>query len=316
MRTPLPTLALDGLDRLLAALQSLPVGVHGGAVLALLAGLLLWMFGAKVLKPVFALIGLSVGSLVGAIGLPLMGIEQVGGYPSVYVGLGIGAIAGAIIACVLFRFALAATSAVVFAAVGLLGAAAYLDHETPGKVQPPASLLLAPLSPPATHPDEATAGLNADSVLSVRRPDGSMTSAQELIGESVKPAVEAHAARARAFAAEMGRRSRSAWDSVEARDRLVVLGGGVGGAVLGALFGLLMPKRSAALVTSLFGSAAVLGAAIWLAGATDAPGREALEMSPGRMGVVLAIATLVGMVVQLSLLAKGKSSSGAKPAAP
>lgn len=325
LRSPIPTLAIDGLDRLIAMLQGLPIGVHGGAVLALLAGVTLWLFGAKVLKPVFAILGMCVGSLAGAIALPMMGIAQVGSIPSVYVGLGAGAIGGIVAACFLFRFALGIASALVFAAVGLLGASIYLNDRSPGTIDPPARLLLAPLGdrPPATDGSggsSGSGGYRPDTTLIARAPDGTtMTLPPDAAGAAIREAtglseetqskLRDHAARARTFADEMSRRGHAAWDSVGVQDRLILTGGSLAGTVLGVLFGLTMPRRSAAMVTSLFGASIVLSSSVWLAGAMDAPAKEALELQPGGIGIALGVATIIGMVVQLTMTAKRSGSA-------
>ena len=176
MRSSLPLHGIEAFDRLLATLNSLPIGMHGGALLALIAGISLWLFGARILKPMFALLGMATGSLVGAIALPLLGIMQVGSFPSVYVGLGAGAIGGLVIACLLFRFALIVASGVVFTAAGVLGAAAYLNVQTPGMIDPPARLLLAPSSEREAPANESSA------TLTTRGPDGALTTIQP--GES------------------------------------------------------------------------------------------------------------------------------------
>lgn len=321
MRTPLPTLAIDGLDRLIAALQGLPIGMHGGALLALIAGLGLWLFGARFLKPAFGLLGMCVGSLAGAVALPMMGVMQVGSFPSVYVGLAAGAALGLLASCLLFRFALGIASGIVFVVVGVLGASIYLNQHAPGTVDPPARLLLAPL--PEDVEPVGEAGWSPGSSLTFTGSDGTTTTVPS--GASGSPAshvaltglsseteskIRAHAARARSFVDEMSRRGREAWASVGARERLILTGGGIGGGVIGVLFGLTMPRRSAAMVTSLFGASVVLSSAVWLAGATDAPGKQMLELQPMGVVIALAIATAVGMLVQLTMTGR---RAGAKP---
>ena len=127
------------------------------------------------------------------------------------------------------------------------------------------------------------------------------------------PKVQEQAAKARAFLDEMGTRSSDAWDSVGARERLILTGGGVIGATTGILFGILMPKRSGAMVTSLFGASVALIAAVWLAGAADAPGKALLEQPPMTIAIGLLVATMLGMLLQLTVTHK-RSGGGAKPA--
>ena len=320
MRT-FPALSIDGLDRLIALLQGLPVGIHGSAFLALLAGIALFLFGAKVLKPCFALLGMCVGSLVGAIALPLLGVTQVGNFPSVYVGLIAGAVGGIVVSCLLFRFALGIASGVVFAAVGLLGASIYLNHKAPGTIDPPARLLLSPLTLETERPEttgDVASGFNPDSVITTIGSDGIAstfpapadgTTVTGLSAET-ETALRTHAERARTFVDELSRRLKEAWASVEPSQRLTLTGGSLAGAVIGVLFGLTMPKRSAAMVTSLAGASIVLCASVWLAGATDAPGKNLLELGPRAIGIGLAMATLTGMMLQLTVTSKRGKPGG------
>ncbi len=319
MRSSLPTFGLDAIDRLLATLSNLPIGMHGGALLALLAGLALWLFGAKVLKPMFAILGIAIGSVLGAVALPMMGIMQVGSFPSVYVGLGAGAIAGLVVACLLFRFALIVSSGLVFAAVGILGASIYLNQKSPGLIDPPARLLLGastdrPESSSAdagTSNDEPAAAGETETGAANRTALG--TAAADAIVDAALPKVQEHAAKARAFLDEMGQRGSDAWESIGTRERLLLTGGGIAGAVLGVLFGVSMPKRSGAMVTALFGASVAFVSTVWLAGATDSALSGVLDQPPLTVAVVLAIATAVGMAIQLTVTNK-KSGASAKPA--
>ncbi len=312
---------MEAIDRLLATLSNLPVGMHGGALLALLAGLALWLFGAKILKPMFALLGMALGSLAGAIALPLLGIMQVGSFPSVYVGLGAGALVGLVVACLLFRFALIVASGIVFTAAGVLGAATYLNFQSPGMIDPPARLLLAP-APDRSIDEHATPStlttIGADGAVTTIQPtESSLTGlgaeGADAIAGVTLPKVQEQAAKARAFLDEMGQRGNTAWASVGARERLVLTGGGVLGATIGVLFGIMMPKRSGAMVTSLFGASVVLFAAVWLAGATDAPGKSLLEQPPMTVAIGLVVATMLGMLLQLTVTNK-RAAGAPKPA--
>jgi hypothetical protein len=310
LRTPLSLTAIDGLDRLLAAMQALPTGVHTAALAALVAGLVLWMFGNRVMKPVFAVVGVCLGALLGAVALPASGVTSVGGWHSVYVGMLAGAVAGCVVACLLFRFALAACSGVVFAALGLLGSSVYLNHQTPQTVGPPMRLLLAPMPEHEPDPDADTVSRIAAESLVGAGVDPAIAGAalsSETV-EKIRPKIEEQAERAQQFAQEMGRRWGEAWASVEPGTRMIMLGACVVGGVVGVLFGLLMPKRSAAVVTSLAGSAIALMSIVWLAGAFEAPGRSVFEQPPQGMVVIWVIASLVGMIIQMSLLNKARKS--------
>jgi hypothetical protein len=56
--------------------QSLPEGGSVPLGVALLAGLLLWIMGARVIKPVFFLFGLAIGGFVGTTLMPLIGFQS------------------------------------------------------------------------------------------------------------------------------------------------------------------------------------------------------------------------------------------------
>lgn len=322
MRSTLPSFGpgfgLDAIDRLLATLSNLPIGMHGGALLALLAGLALWLFGAKVLKPMFAIFGVAIGSVLGAVALPMMGIMQVGSFPSVYVGLGVGAIAGLVVSCLLFRFALIVSSGIVFAAVGILGASIYLNQKSPGLIDPPARLLLGtstdrPKSSSAedgSSVDEPAATDETEITSAERTALGA--AAADAIVDAALPKVQEQAAKARAFLDEMGDRGSAAWESVGTSERLALTGGGVVGAVLGVLFGVTMPKRSGAMVTALFGASVAFVSTVWLAGATDSTLTGVLDQPPLTIAIALAIATAIGMAIQLTVT--NKKSGGGKPA--
>lgn len=324
MRSSFPTFGssfgLDAIDRLLATLSNLPIGMHGGAVLALIAGIALWLFGAKVLKPMFAILGMALGSVIGALALPLMGVMQVGSIPSVYIGLGVGALAGLIASCLLFRMALIVSSGIVFAAVGLLGASVYLDQKSPGTIDPPARLLLGTSDRPESATPEDTSA--SDSYLVTKSgndeaqritPSLSGSAGGDALVNAALPKVQEQAKRARAFLDETGKRTSAAWASIGTRERLILTGGGVVGAVLGVLFGVAMPKRSGAMVTSLFGASVAFVATVWLAGAADSTIAGVLDQPPMTIAIALAIATVVGMAIQLTVTNK-KSGGSAKPA--
>ncbi|MBX3315629.1 MAG: hypothetical protein KF902_02060 [Phycisphaeraceae bacterium] len=315
MRSSLPTFGLETLERLLATLSNLPIGVHGGAFLALLAGIAVWLFGVKALKPVFALVGMALGSILGALALPLLGVMQVGSFPSVYVGLAAGGVAGLIGACLLFRFALIVASGIVFAALGVLVAAAYVDHRNPGSIQPPSRLLLgAPAERPETNGPKDS---EPKSYLVTRDSQGvesaimaQQSEAAVALVKDALPAVQKHAESARAFANELGGRVSTEWNAIGTNERLVLCGGGIAGAVLGVLFGIAMPKRSGALVTALFGASIVAVSTVWLAGAMEISGAALMDQPPKVIAFGLGVATLVGMAIQLTLT--NKRAGGAK----
>ena len=105
------------------------------AGVGLAAGVILWLFGSRVLRPMFALIGAAAGAFIGLLLLPLTGLEPVEtGWevaPVVspeQIGLLGGAILGVVLAFTLYRAVMALGSGVVFAGVGLLAGMLYIQR--------------------------------------------------------------------------------------------------------------------------------------------------------------------------------------------
>ena len=85
--------------------QALPIEAHLALGIMLVGGLLLWLFGGRILKPLFGLAGLVLGGMVGLIALPAFGVEAVAGAPGAAIGLGIGAVIGLVVALVALKAA-------------------------------------------------------------------------------------------------------------------------------------------------------------------------------------------------------------------
>jgi hypothetical protein len=72
------------------------------------------------------------------------------------------------------------------------------------------------------------------------------------------------------------------------------------------------PRRSTSLATALFGSAIVLGSAVWLLRAYDAPGSKYLVQGPMVWLGVWIVAAILGLAVQM----RGGGSHKEAPANP
>src|SRR5512140_1812676 len=109
-----------------SSVRSLPWVAHAVVGAGLAAGIVMWLCGGRLLKPVFALLG---GLMGGSIGFVLMAsvTESIAGIPSPYLGLGVGAVLGLIAGIALFRFAVAISTGLAFGIAGLLVSATYLN---------------------------------------------------------------------------------------------------------------------------------------------------------------------------------------------
>lgn len=272
---------------LVSSLQALPIGVHVVLGIGLAAGLVLWLAGQKVVRPIFVVIGLVLGAAIGFFTAPLLAIDPIHDIPTPYLGMGAGALFGLGTSVALFRFAMAIGAAAVVAIAGMLGTATYLAQTQPAPAQPTREVERS--SEPS--PPREVAGEQEDS------PDDVTRWARE------------SAARTRDFLSRAGDAAGERWDRVPGEHRLMVAAGGLGGAMCGFLLGVFVPRRAAALVTALGGSAMWLSCAAWVAHATGAPGL-AFFAQPARVWLVVWPATAaVGTLIQWIGIARARKSA-------
>lgn len=312
--------------------QGLPMGVHATAVAGLIAGLLLWSLGGRMIKIAMALFGTAFGAGVGAMLVPTLGLTSVAGFPAHLVGLVGGAVVGLVAAFFLFRFAM------VLAGAGVVGAAAALAglvyvHVAP----PPADLARENQLPgivetlpngtgagtgaggeqaqPAMAPEEAVRDLIQEQATQAAEREAAAAGQglRSMVSEDTAQAVEEAAERVRSFVHGVWRAFAREWNLLDGAQRLVLAGFVVIGLAAGALVGLAMPTKSAAMMTSLAGSAVWLASLAWLAEAMQLPGRQWL-VAPQNAGIrwliVWPVVALVGLVFQLKNLRKSADGDG------
>jgi hypothetical protein len=329
-----PTLA----DEAFSLVQALPIEAHLALGLLLVGGLLLWLFGGKILKPLFGLAGLVVGGMVGLIALPAFGVEAVAGAPGSLIGLAIGAAIGLVVSLIALKAAIVVAAGLGFAAAGFLGGAIYLSFNPLPSDDPPAEMLPDerdrsadgrllfenPYTGQKMTIDELTRSLrDADSFLR----GGKRSLGEE--GDGVEAAtpgdadegeteerLRAIAVRCEAIVKETYDLGKSHWNALSSRERVVVAGSTFGGLALGLLIGMFMPKKSAAVITALVGSAVWLTAAGLLLEAFVPTMRDATDQPPAVWAFIWAFTFMVGLIVQLAGLGKpgGGGKKKAKPA--
>lgn len=157
--------AAGSIDELVKAIQALPWGVHLVVLGALVAGVVLWLFGRRVVKPATALVLAAFGAGIGFIMLPSVGQ----GAMSPYLGLIAGVVVGLIAGFILERFTTAATFGGVLAAGCMLLTAAGIGMFGQGPRGPAAVALASdgggsglggeeqPLRAPGASPDDRPA---------------------------------------------------------------------------------------------------------------------------------------------------------------
>lgn len=277
------------------AISTAPLGAQGVMVLVLIAGLILWFAGGKVVKPALLAVGVALGAAGGMILLPELGTTQVASIPSPYVGLAGGAIAGGAVAAMFFRMAITVSAVGAFAAGGLLAGACFLQF-APRLIPPEPAPLASPES--SVDLDALTSGLDTslDRAASIKR------DLAEHLDPRTRAMLHTAAGQTRQFVERLARQTRSLWDDLSPREQAVLVGGTLVGGIVGLLVGLVMPRKSAAIVTAMAGAALWLASTTWLAHAAQVPGRELLHRSPlAWAGIWLAVSVL-GVVVQLARL--------------
>lgn len=297
--------ALAPLGRLLetsiASISSVPVGLHSFAVAGLIGGAILWLLGGKLLRPAFGLVGIAVGAALGGLLLPAVAPPTIFGFASLHVGMSLGAILGFVLSMTLFRFAMGVAGAVVFAVMGLLGTGIYLS-QTPGAlpVEMPTALTSAEGFKDAA--EKVGADL-ADAAKKIQ--NGATISDLTNNGETVGASREA--------ATQLQEQVQDLWSRTPSDSKLTLTGGAFGGALLGLIVGVVMPKKSAALFTAFLGAASLLACGTWLAHAAQLPGHGMLDRGPVAWLLIWLATGAAGVVIQT---ARGeKNSDKARPPA-
>lgn len=306
--------------------QALPIEAHAAVGIMLLVGLGLWLFGGKIIKPLFGVAGLVLGGMVGLIAMPAFGFESVGGTSGALIGLAIGAVIGLVLSLMMLKVAIVFAAGLGFAAAGFLGATVYLSHNPLPDDNPPAFsvddsdrapdgrlLFENPYTGERMTIDELTRSLReADSFLSGGKKDvQAPADATEGEGGVFDDAhLQAIAVRCEAIVREGADMAKGHWNALSQRERIVVVGSTFGSLALGLLVGFMMPKKSTAFITALAGSAVWLTAGAILIDAFIPSMRGLTDQPPTVWAGVWSFTFLLGLVVQLAGL--GGAPTGKK----
>jgi hypothetical protein len=302
---------LAAMETTFETLRSLPWAAHALVVVAMIGGIVLWLFGRVVLRPVSVVLFAALG---GALGLLVVTLTALGTNTGVLSGVLVGMAVGAGAGLLLFRFAMAVGFSLVLGTAAPMAAAILLD-------------VVAPRSPDddwdrggdawaERDGSGGTLALEDQYLRGVQRYEEMRKNLGESgAGDSARAAATAddpearraaalHAASAagehvRAFASAVRDEAVYRWEGLSGRDRLVLGVGSVGGAALGFLLGLAMPGWAAGAASAMIGSLVWLAAGVWLLRAADAPGQGVID-SVGARGwlAAWAVASAAGMIVQ------------------
>ncbi len=290
-QTVMPTLAQTG--------ATLPEGGAVSLFIALGAGFALWLAGVKIVRAVFIALGAALGGFAGAILLPLSGMPtlNLGPVPLTpgFTGLIAGGIIGALASLGMLRVVVATTA----------GPDAALAETDAGYSFDASDLVRDRAA------NELTDAVNA---LGDDLPEGSAASnlIDDLNTEENRQRIRDAAERSKEFVSRVAEAVKADYERRPARDKLILLSATLAGVGLGLVVGAVMPNRSAALVTSLFGSAMWMAAGVALLRAGMSPPPEILRQPPVTWAIVWGVAAIVGMAVQFGLLKRRGEASPAK----
>lgn len=319
----LPDDLLQPVGHAVEQLRALPWAAHALAAGALASGLVLWLIGRRVLKPMVVVLFALIGAGVGFVGVPM---TMLAGSVSVYVGLAVGLALGALLGVVLYRSAMAVGLGLVLGVAAPLTVAAVMSFKADQYAPAPVTSDGAPIA--TTEPDgdaeldripaRITEEVLKKQIDNLRRqlngdPDAEAAPTDPPADGDAPPTdaaledvMRSTAERVAAFARAVGADAAAGWEQLSPRHRLVLTGSAGLGLALGIILGVILPTWAAGMVTALLGAGVWLAAGTWLALALAIPGSEHLQR-PAREWLViwLAVAAL-GMLAQWAGLVKRK----------
>jgi hypothetical protein len=296
----------------LTGLSQFMTDVPGGvaAALGVLAGLLLWALGRRVLRPALATAGLVGGAAAGWVVAGLLPFDV----PALAV-TGVAAVVVALVAWFMYRGFVAATLAVVLgvaspAAVvawhGISGAGESVvssDNTDEGAILP---------SENSPDPDSASYDVEDRLAEAAERLEQQYREARDALrmpveGEERPEWID----RGEQATRDGARRALAWWKDAPAKLRWTLLATALSGAVLGLLVGLAVPEVASAAITATAGAAVWLGCAALLAANLDYDLMNAGWVPSSAAGRILLwiIVTLIGASIQWTLRPKRADKS-------
>lgn len=270
-------------------LESMPVSAHGVVAASLLAGVVVWIFGRRLFRPMLVLASAIFGAGLGLLAGAMLPHEW-----SILWPVGLGAALGALVAIMAYRFVMAALLALSLGLATPLGFFAYAELTGMYEGQPPSEISDDELMPSQLR--EITRDLDDRAKRLLERSKDDEQSA-EAEGEQRPKWREQLDATVR-FVLETAARN---WDDAPGQQKWVTILVCAGGIVAGILVGVLLPTAAASIVTSLAGSLIMLSSAYWL---LMRSGVEANGLLPSSSAGVLTWwlgAAIIGLMIQSSL---------------
>ncbi|MEO0482580.1 MAG: hypothetical protein AAF138_03070 [Planctomycetota bacterium] len=296
----------DGVGREIAdavprLIEAWPIETIAIPAVVLVAGLALWLAGAKLIRPVFAVLGLALGAGAGYLIVPQFGWETIFGVSSPLIGLAAGGLIGLIGAFMLYRLAMGLSGGAALALVAALAAGAYLRaNPTP--------------DPGGDLSSELAESRPAQELLFDGVPlDNQFLDSDQIneIGEGIREHLDGKRPEnafeeARAVLDQFALWAKDLWNDLPTRDRFVLLTAAIGAFTIGLAFGLAAPKKAAAIVSAPFGASVWLSAGLWLLWVFKFNLAERVGANPALSLVTLGVISAIGIFIQLGGRGKKK----------
>jgi hypothetical protein len=248
--------------------------------LAIITGLLLWLLGGVMAKAGCVMAGLVLGGLGAAtLAVSATGQGQAGWVAGVSIG---GAIAGALLAFLLFRFWVGITTGIVLALAIPIVVLTWTGQRPDTSATADAAHLTR----------DTAAGLVAESTL---MQDVAVAATQEAPGflETMREAWAAQVESVNLW-----------WSELESGTRSIVVGGALIGGVVGLLMGMLGPISAASLQTALAGAVLMFFPTRILLTQYAGIGESLFPNTTRGIVLTLGLITLVGALIQWTVFRK------------
>jgi len=287
-------------------LEMLPAGIHIGVGLVFIAGLVVWAFGRRLLRPMLVLASLATGASVGLV-VAAMIPESV----SVWWPIGLCAGFFALIGLAAYRFMMAAMLAISLGLACPLGYFTYTEITGLYDGSEAEQLSLDDLiTIPGIGQDSEVQQTIEEGIEQAR--DIGDRAAEELLKDHDQEGTEAGDSEGKSHDEEIpawrrhltqtarswGQEGAILWQDAPGAQKVGAILASVAGIVCGILIGILLPKISGAVVTALVGSLIVLTTGTWLATRFGAsPGVVGFGSSTGALTWWILF-SLIGLVIQ------------------
>lgn len=288
------------LDAAARAVAGAPWAVHALVSLATVCGLVLWLAGARVLRPMMIVLGALVFAGVGfVIGPALANSAETAATSAPHptagaYGLLIGLPVGALVGVVLYRSATAVALGLALGAAAPLCAAGLLHLH----VLPTGQVLSARDARPMIAERAALVAFD-EPMVNAPLPESLPIDWEDALRLRERFAPAAGAARE---AIEHTRKELTTrWEAVPTQHRAVLALSSLGGLALGIVLGLAAPAWAAGSCAAMLGSALWLAGGVWLSGSLGASWAGAggpLDRTPMQWLTVWGFAAAAGLCAQ------------------